>query len=146
MLIESAGWSHRLATERFGIVGWPLVATRASFTAACVYGDDVSITSNFATVRTSSFAIGHVLARGGLICVEAFETRVWTRQDRETGRLSSAPLPSEVIASFGGPQTPSAKPQIQDGTTHLLGLPHRRKRPRPAAGHRRVSMYIARLK
>jgi 4-hydroxybenzoyl-CoA thioesterase len=100
MLIEAAGWPHRDAAETFGIMGWPLVATRASFHAPCTYGDEVTITSCFVDVRTSSFDVEHVLEKQERTCVRGFETRVWTRRDPETGRLGSTPLPPEVLARF----------------------------------------------
>ena len=100
MLIEAAGWPLRRAAETFGIMGWPLVATRASFRAPCTYGEEVTITSRIVEVRNSSFDVEHVLEKQGTPCVEGFETRVWTRRDTETGRLRSAPLPPEVVARF----------------------------------------------
>ena len=41
MLIEAAGWSLRRRRREFGILGWPLVATRAAFRAPCAHGDRV---------------------------------------------------------------------------------------------------------
>ena len=35
MLIEAAGWPLAKAAAQFGILGWPLVATRAEFRAPC---------------------------------------------------------------------------------------------------------------
>ena len=105
MLIEAAGWPLRSAAETFGVMGWPLVATRASFRAPCTYGEEVTITSRIVEVRNSSFDVEHVLEKQGTPCVEGFETRVWTRRDPETGRLRSASLPPEVAARFrSGPR------------------------------------------
>jgi 4-hydroxybenzoyl-CoA thioesterase len=102
MLIEASGWPLARAADAFGILGWPLVATRASFRAPCAYGDRVTITSGFAELRRSSFDVWHVLQRGDASCVEGFETRVWTSRDPATGRLHSTPLAPEVVASFRG--------------------------------------------
>ena len=101
-LIESAGWPLATAAAAFGILGWPLVATRAEFRVPCTHGDRVTVTSGFADIRRSSFDVRHLLERDGTTCVEGFETRVWTSRD-PTGRLQSAPLAPEVIASFRGP-------------------------------------------
>ena len=101
-LIEAAGWPLSRAASSFGIIGWPLVATRASFSAPCAHGDQVSITSGFSDIRRSSFDVRHVLERGSAACVEGLETRVWTSRDRTTGRLQSTPLAAEVAASFRG--------------------------------------------
>ena len=101
MLIEAAGWPPA-AVAALGVLGWPLVATRANFTAPCACGDRVTITSRFADVRRSSFDVAHVLERDGVTCVEAFETRVWTCRHPD-GRLGSVPIPDEVRASFHRP-------------------------------------------
>lgn len=101
LLIEAAGWPLRRAAVEFDMLGWPLVATRASFRAPCSYGEDVAI-SRFAEIRTSSFDVSHRLERDGAPCLEGVETRVWVRRDRETGRLVSTPLPAAVVAGFRG--------------------------------------------
>lgn len=99
MLIASAGWSIVEAVAEFGILGWPLVATRADFCAPCAHGDRVTITSRFVDVRRSSFDIAHLLEKDGVRCVEGLETRVWTRRGAD-GRLASTPIPAEVVARF----------------------------------------------
>ncbi len=100
MLYEAAGWPKPEMLARFGVAGCPLVETRASFKAPCRYGDAVSITSAFVKVGRSSFDIRHALRKGDALCVEGFETRVWTVRDPETGGLKSAPIPEEVAARF----------------------------------------------
>jgi 4-hydroxybenzoyl-CoA thioesterase len=102
MLYEAAGWPKQVMVEKFDIAGCPLVETRAKFMAPCSYGDEVSITSSIAEIRNSSFDIRHELSKGGRLCVEGFETRVWTRKDPESGRLRSAPMPPEVVSRFRG--------------------------------------------
>lgn len=96
MLFEAAGWPKPVMLKRFDMVGIPLVETRARFLAPCAFGDDVIITSTLAEIRRSSFDVRHELHRAGQLCVEGFETRVWTVRDSETGRLRSAPVPDEV--------------------------------------------------
>ena len=102
MLIEAAGWPLAKAMADLGIIGWPLVATRAEFRTPCAHGDRVAITSRFVDVRRSSFDVAHVLEKDGAVCAEGFETRVWTRRDPGTGRLGSTPIPERVRASFHG--------------------------------------------
>lgn len=102
MLYEAAGWPKPVMLKTFGIAGCPLVETRANFKAPCAWGDDITITSTVADVRNSSFDIRHELHKGDRLCVEGFETRVWTAWDPETGRLRSAPIPAEVVARFRG--------------------------------------------
>ena len=100
LLYEAAGWPKQEMLARFGAAGCPLVDTRASFRAPCRYGEDVEITSQIAEVRNSSFDIRHVLRKGDTVCVEGFETRVWTVRDPKSGKLTSAPLPDELVARF----------------------------------------------
>ena len=102
MLIEAAGWPLAMAAAQFGILGWPLVATRAEFRAPCGHGDRITITSSFVDVRRSSFDVRHVIEKDGAACVEGFETRVWSRRDAATGQLGSTPIPAQVSASFRG--------------------------------------------
>lgn len=100
MLYGAAGWPKPEMIRKFGILGCPLLITRAEFKAPCRYGDEVEITTAIADVRNSSFDIQHRLTRDGKTCVEGFETRVWTVRDPESGRLRSAPLPEEVAQRF----------------------------------------------
>jgi 4-hydroxybenzoyl-CoA thioesterase len=52
-------------------------------------------------VKERSFDIRHRLTKGGKLCVEGFETRVWTIKDPERG-LKSALIPAELAARFRG--------------------------------------------
>ncbi len=100
MLYEAAGWPKQEMVDRFGIVGCPLVDTRASFRSPCRYGDEVTITTEVRGIGTTSFEIAHTLKTGERLCVEVVEKRVWAGKDPDTGRIRSQPLPDEVIARF----------------------------------------------
>lgn len=102
MLYAAAGFPKQEMLVTFGIAGCPLVKTSAEFKAPCRFGDEVEITSTIEELRRSSFDIRHELRKGGTLCVEGFETRVWTARDPETGTLKSAPIPAEVAARFRG--------------------------------------------
>lgn len=97
MLYERAGWPKQEMLARFDALGCPVVETRAVFHAPCRFGDDVLITTRVAQVKTRSFDIHHTLTRGESICVEGFETRVWTIADPERG-MKAAPIPQELVA------------------------------------------------
>ena len=86
--------------KTFNAAGCPLVDTKASFRAPCTYGDEVTITTSVVDLRNSSFDIHHELKKGDRLCVESFDTRVWTIHHPETGRLKSAAIPDEVVARF----------------------------------------------
>lgn len=100
MLYEAAGFPKPKLVKDYNGVGFPLVETKAVFKAPCSNGDDVSITSTVTDVRGSSFDVHHQLFKNDRLCVEGFETRVWTIRDGETGRIKSAPLPPPLAAKF----------------------------------------------
>ena len=104
LLYEAAGWPKPVMLETFGLAGCPLVDSHAQFRAPCAWGEDIEIHSAFVDVRRSSFDISHQLLRVGTLCVEARDTRVWTRRD-DTGRIRSADIPPEVRAAFQGQGT-----------------------------------------
>ncbi|WP_068300181.1 thioesterase family protein [Pararhodobacter sp. CCB-MM2] len=101
MLYEAAGWPKPEMLKHFNAAGCPLVDTRAVFKAPCRYGDDVEITTQIVEVKDRSFDIRHSLTLNGKLCVEGFETRVWTVKDPERG-IKSAPIPDELRARFKG--------------------------------------------
>jgi 4-hydroxybenzoyl-CoA thioesterase len=89
-------------TRKFGILGIPMVDTRAKFRVPSAHGDEVTIESRVTVFRRSSFDVQHRLFKaGGALGVEGFETRVWTARDPENpGRIRSVPIPPEVTAAF----------------------------------------------
>ena len=89
-------------TRHYGILGIPMVDTRAKFHIPSAYGDEVVIESRVSAFRRSSFDVVHRLLKpDGALAVEGFETRVWTVREAEGGRIRAAPIPPEVIAAFG---------------------------------------------
>jgi 4-hydroxybenzoyl-CoA thioesterase len=91
-------------TRKFGILGIPMVDTRAKFHIPSAYGDEVTIESRVTAFRRSSFDVHHRLLKpGDTLRVEGFETRVWTARDPENPeRIRSAPIPVEVVSAFAG--------------------------------------------
>lgn len=88
-------------TKAFGILGIPMVDTRATFRVPSAYGDAVVIESRVTAFRRSSFDVAHRLLRpDGALGVEGFETRVWTARDATSGRIGAVPIPPEVLAAF----------------------------------------------
>ena len=87
--------------ERYGIVGFPMVDTRARFLAPASFGDDVVIESQVTELKRSSFDVRHHLTRTGELLVEGFETRVWViRHPEDPKRIKAQMIPQEVIARF----------------------------------------------
>jgi 4-hydroxybenzoyl-CoA thioesterase len=87
--------------RHYGVIGYPMVDTRARFLSPAKFGDDVVIESTVKEFRRSSFDVEHRLTNGGALAVEGFETRVWAARDpADPARIQSAPIPAEVIAKF----------------------------------------------
>jgi 4-hydroxybenzoyl-CoA thioesterase len=87
--------------KKHGIVGIPMVDTRAKFLVPSAYGDEVVIESRVKAFRRSAFDVEHRLLRpDGAVGVEGFETRVWAGRDAESGRIRSVPIPQEVFSAF----------------------------------------------
>jgi 4-hydroxybenzoyl-CoA thioesterase len=102
LFARALGMTKATMVKRYGIVGIPLVDTRATFRVPCAFGDDVQIESTVTEFRRSSFDVRHRLLReDGTLAVEGFETRVWTGRDLACpARLKARPIPSEVIAAL----------------------------------------------
>ncbi|HUZ66171.1 MAG TPA: acyl-CoA thioesterase [Beijerinckiaceae bacterium] len=101
-LFAQAGLTKLELTDCFGIVGIPLVETRAKFLLSSRWGERVSIESQIITFRRSSFDLRHRLLRGSQEAVIGEETRVWAaRHPDDSSRLKSQPVPDQVKALFG---------------------------------------------
>ena len=89
-------------TKQYGVMGIPMVDTRARFHTPCGYGDDVEIESRVVRFGRSSFDVEHRLAREGTLCVECWETRVWVAADpAEPRNLRGITIPDEIRARLG---------------------------------------------
>ncbi len=88
----------------YGIVGIPMVDTRARFVAPSTFGDTVAIESTVTEFRRSSFDVLHRLLKDGTLAVEGFETRVWVgRHTDDPARIKAQAIPAEVVAAFSAP-------------------------------------------
>ena len=92
---------HELAGT-FGIIGIPLVDTRANFITPIKFGDVVDMTTRVSEFRRSSFDVEHRLSVSGALAVEGAETRVWaTRSKDDPEKIGGTLIPPDVIAKFG---------------------------------------------
>ena len=76
-LFEAAGLPKHQMLKTYGIVGIPMVDTRARFLLPSRFGDDVAVESSISEWRRSSFDVQHKLFKGEVLAVECSETRVW---------------------------------------------------------------------
>jgi 4-hydroxybenzoyl-CoA thioesterase len=103
LFAHALGMRKAQMLETYGIVGIPMVDTRARFIAPASFGDEVVIESAVTEFKRSSFDVRHRLMRDGELLVEGFETRVWvTRHPDDPKRIKAQPIPQEVIARFRG--------------------------------------------
>ena len=103
LLLQGAlGMAKSELFAAYGIVGVPLVETRANFLAPLRFGDEAEIVSCVTAIGRSSFEIDHKLFNAAQLAVDGHEKRVWTSRDAETGRLKSKALPEDVARKLNG--------------------------------------------
>jgi 4-hydroxybenzoyl-CoA thioesterase len=103
-LFEKALGTKKIAwTEKYGIVGIPMVDTGARFIIPSRYGDVITIESRVTEMRRSSFDVEHRVLKDGQLAIEGRETRVWTGRDPEdASRIKAVPIPEEVSRALRG--------------------------------------------
>ena len=100
-LFEVAGFSKQDLVRKYGLVGIPMVDTRAKFYVPSTYGDWITIESRIESIKRSSFEVVHRVFKGERLAIEAFETRVLVgRHPDDPAKLKSAPFPQEIIDRF----------------------------------------------
>jgi len=100
-LFEAAGFSKQDIIKKYGLVGIPMVDTRAKFYIASTHGDWIAIESRVDSFKRSSFEVSHKVFKGEALAIEAFETRVLVgRHPEDPARLKSASVPAEIVTKF----------------------------------------------
>src|SRR5664279_2566996 len=101
ILFEAAGFSKQDIIKKYGLVGIPMVDTRAKFHIASTHGDWITIESRVESFKRSSFEVTHKVFKGDALAIEAFETRVLVgRHPDDPARLKSAAVPAEIVTKF----------------------------------------------
>jgi 4-hydroxybenzoyl-CoA thioesterase len=102
-LIERAlGMTKAQYLKAYDFSGHPLVGVECRFLLPTRFGDDVTIESEVAALRRSSFDLRHRVSKDGALAAEALETRVWVRGDPRRGTMKAATLPRAVIERLSG--------------------------------------------
>ena len=96
IMFEAAGFSKQDIVHKYGLVGIPMVDTRAKFHIASTHGDWITIESRIESFKRSSFEVTHKVFKGEALAIEAFETRVLV------GRHPDDPGTAEIGAGAGG--------------------------------------------
>lgn len=103
ILFEIAGFSKQDLVRKYGLVGIPMVDTRAKFYIPSTYGDWITIETKIESIKRSSFEVKHNVYKGDALAIEGFETRVLVGRDPvNPDKLKSAPFPAEMAAKFTG--------------------------------------------
>jgi 4-hydroxybenzoyl-CoA thioesterase len=103
VLFEKAGFSKQDLVHKYGLVGIPMVDTRAKFYISSTHGDWIAIETRIESIKRSSFEVKHNVYKGEALAIEAFETRVLVGRDPDNpDKLKSAPFPPEMVAKFTG--------------------------------------------
>jgi 4-hydroxybenzoyl-CoA thioesterase len=107
-LFEVAGFSKQDLVRKYGLVGIPMVDTRAKFYIPSTYGDWITIETKVESIKRSSFEVKHSVYKGEALALEGFETRVLVGRDPvNPDKLKSAPFPAEMVAKFTGSEARS---------------------------------------
>lgn len=102
-LFEVAGFSKQDLVRKYGLVGIPMVDTRAKFYIPSTYGDWITVETRIESIKRSSFDVKHNVYKGESLALEGFETRVLVGRDPvNPDKLKSAPFPAEMVAKFTG--------------------------------------------
>ena len=100
-LFEKAGFRKAEMIQRYGLLGIPMIDTRAQFYAPASFGEVVVVETRITAWGRSSFQVEHKLYKGDLLAVEGSEKRVWTvRDSRSANGIRSEPIPQEVRDRF----------------------------------------------
>ena len=101
IMFEAAGFSKQDIVHKYGLVGIPMVDTRAKFYIASTHGDWITIESRIESFGRSSFDVTHKVFKDKALAIEAFEKRVLVGHDpNNPDKLKSAPMPPEIIERF----------------------------------------------
>ena len=100
-LFEKAGFVKHEMLKKYGILGIPMVDTRARFLAPITFGDTVEIESRIADWGNSRFTVEHELNKDGTLAAQGFEKRVWAvKVPGDGNRLKGQTIPAEVKERF----------------------------------------------
>ena len=100
-LFERAGFRKAEVLKTYGLLGIPMIDTRAQFYVPSSFGETVSIETRIVEWGRSSFRVEHKLFKGEVLAAECAERRVWTVRDAQAKKgMRGEAIPEEVKARF----------------------------------------------
>src|SRR5215467_3104166 len=100
-LFERAGFNKPEMLKKYGLLGVPMVDTRAQFYAPSAFGDTVVVVSRITAWGRSSFQVEHKLYNKDVLAAEGSEKRVWTVRDPAAPMgIRGEAIPQEVKDRF----------------------------------------------
>lgn len=102
-MFKAMGYTYPSLSEKFGIVGLPLLETGANFKNACTLGNELSMKSWVDEFDKKTFLIKHKLQHAdGRLALEGFERRVMVASDPTSDKgMKAITIPDEFIQLFG---------------------------------------------
>jgi 4-hydroxybenzoyl-CoA thioesterase len=86
-------WTETEAS--LGVIGTPVVDTRARFIKTATYGDQLAIHVSIPEWRRKSFVQRYRVIKGGEVIMECDEVRIFAAH-REEGGIRAVPIPPEI--------------------------------------------------
>lgn len=100
-LFGAAGMPFHEMIEERGIVGVPMLDTRATFKAPIRFGETVTLTSWIGEWRGKTFTVAHELHKGTRLCAEGHDIRAWVTHDAEAPNgIRAVTIPDDVKRRF----------------------------------------------
>jgi 4-hydroxybenzoyl-CoA thioesterase len=100
-LFEKAGFPKAEMLKRYGLLGIPMIDTRAQFYSPASFGETVVVESRITEWGRSSFRVAHKLYNREVLAAEGIEKRVWTVRDAQSEKgMRSEPIPQDVKDQF----------------------------------------------
>jgi 4-hydroxybenzoyl-CoA thioesterase len=102
-LFESAGLPLAQLYRDHGLKGFPLLDTRATFSASASFGDDLDAESSVIEWTAKTLKVRHRFQRGATLAVDGWELRICAvAHPDDPQRIKSAPIPNEVKRRLAG--------------------------------------------
>ncbi len=106
-LFRSVGITRAEINNKYGALGFPLVASSMQHRAPARDGETLTVDSAIDRWGTSSFDVAHRFSCGDRQVAEGRETRVWAVVSQDgKATVEAAPVPDDVKALLGDPAAP----------------------------------------